>query len=106
MFGSVLSYPGIGEDFCRRILKILLKVDVDKIRVVPQKVYYGTDTDLHGTRLDVYIEEDGGTGTVYDMEPDKNDSVKMKKALPKRVRYYHSQIDSRSLKAGDDYSSC
>lgn len=104
LFGSVLSYPEIGEDFCRTILRILLKVDIENIRVVPQKIYYGTDTDLHGTRLDVYIEEDGGASTVYDVEPDKNDSDKMKKALPRRVRYYHSKIDSRSLKSGDDYS--
>lgn len=104
LFGSVMSYPGIGEAFCRRILKVLLKVDVEKLHVVPQKVYYGADTDLHGTRLDVYLEEDGGTGTVYDIEPDKNDSIELRKALPRRVRFYHAKIDGRNLKAGDDYS--
>lgn len=104
LFGSVMSYPGIGEAFCRRILKVLLKVDVEKLHVVPQKVYYGADTDLHGTRLDVYLEEDGGTGTVYDIEPDKNDSRELRKALPRRVRFYHAKIDGRNLKAGDDYS--
>lgn len=85
-------------------MKVLLKVDVEKLHVVPQKVYYGTDTDLHGTRLDVYLEEDGGTGTVYDIEPDKNDSRELRKALPRRVRFYHAKIDGRNLKAGDDYS--
>ncbi len=105
LFGSVMSYPEIGEAFCRRILKVLLKVDVGKLHVVPQKVYYGADTDMHGTRLDVYIEEDGGTGTIYDVEPDKNGSSKLRKALPRRVRFYHSKIDGRNLKAGDDYSS-
>ena len=71
LFGSVLSYPEIGEAFCRRILKILLNVDMDRLHVVPQKVYYGSDTDQRGTRLDVYIEETGGAGTVYDVEPEK-----------------------------------
>lgn len=104
LFGSVLSYPEIGEAFCRRILKILLNVDMDRLHVVPQKVYYGSDTDQHGTRLDVYIEETGGAGTVYDVEPDKNDSVELKRAFPRRVRFYHSKIDGGSLKAGNDYS--
>lgn len=103
LFGSVMSYPEIGEAFCRKLLKVLLAVDIEKLHVVPQKVYYGTDTNLHGTRLDVYIEEEGGAGTIYDVEPDKNDSSKQKKALPRRVRFYHSKIDERNLKAGDDY---
>lgn len=104
LFGSVLSYPEIGEEFCRKILKILLNVDMGRLRIVPQKIYYGSDTDKHGARLDVYIEEAGGAGTVYDVEPDKNDSSELKRALPRRVRFYHSKIDGRSLKAGDDYS--
>lgn len=104
LFGSVLSYPEIGENFCRKLLKILLGVDLETIRVIPQKVYYGSDTDQHGTRLDVYIEEDGEAGAVFDVEPDKNDSEHLRKALPRRIRFYHSKIDGRSLKSGDDYS--
>ena len=104
LFGSILSYPEIGEEFCRKILKILLNVDMDRLHIVPQKVYYGSDTDRHGARLDVYIEEEKGTGTIYDVEPDKNDERELKLALPRRVRFYHSKIDGRSLKAGDDYS--
>ena len=64
----------------------------------------GLDTDKHGTRLDVYIEEDGETGTIYDVEPDKNDDRELRRALPRRVRFYHSKIDGRSLSSGDDYS--
>ena len=104
LFGSILSYPEIGEEFCRKILKILLNVDMDRLHIVPQKVYYGSDTDRHGARLDVYIEEEKGTGTIYDVEPDKNDDRELKLALPRRVRFYHSKIDGRGLKAGDDYS--
>ena len=51
-------------------MKILLHVEMYRVHIVPQKVYYGSDTDKHGTRLDVFIEEDGGTGTIYDVEPD------------------------------------
>ena len=104
LFGSMMSYPGIGEEFCRKILKILLQVDVGNIRIVPQKVYYGSDTNQHGARLDVYIEEDGETGTIYDMEPEQKNTAELKKALPRRVRFYHAKIDGRSLRSGNDYS--
>lgn len=104
LFGSILTYPEIGEEFCRKILKILLNVDMDRLHIIPQKIYYGSDTDKHGTRLDVYIEEEKGTGTIYDVEPDKNDDRELRHALPRRVRFYHSKIDGRSLKAGLDYS--
>ena len=104
LFGSVMSYPEIGEEFCRKILKILLRVDVGNIRIVPQKVYYGSDTDQHGARLDVYIEQDGENGTIYDVEPEQKNTTELKKALPRRVRFYHAKIDGRSLKSGNDYS--
>lgn len=104
LFGSILSYPEIGEEFCRKILKILLGVEMDRLHIIPQKVYYGTDTDKHGTRLDVFIEEEGGEGTIYDVEPDQNDDSELKHALPRRVRFYHSKIDGRSLRSGADYS--
>ena len=58
LFGSVVTYPGIGEEFSRKLLKIIFGRDFGKLRITPQKVYYGSDTGLHGARLDVYIEED------------------------------------------------
>ena len=58
LFGSVVTYPGIGEEFSRKLLKIIFGRDFGKLRITPQKVYYGSDTELHGARLDVYIEED------------------------------------------------
>lgn len=72
-------------------------------------MYYGTDTDLHGARLDVYVEPDGkGTGeraTVYDVEPDRNEKEPDKKALPRRVRFYHGKIIAKSLNSGVDYNN-
>ena len=42
-------------------------------------LFYGTDRDLHGARLDVYIEPEErcaeGKVTVYDIEPDCKDSA-------------------------------
>ena len=80
-----------------------------KYSVVPQKIYYGTDTDKHGARLDVYLEESSGEepgrATVYDMEPDNNSDKQSIAALPKRTRFYHAKIDASSLKSGESYHS-
>ena len=111
LFGSVVTYPEIGEEFSRKLLKIIFNRDFGKLRITPQKVYYGSDTEFHGARLDVYIEEDGealvagDVATVYDVEPEKNETDAAVKALPKRVRFYHAKIDTRSLKAGESYKN-
>ena len=109
LFGTMVTYPGIGEAFVREILKIIFQKEFGPLTVVPQKVYYGSDTDKHGARLDVYLEETSGDGpgraTVYDMEPDNNSDKQSIAALPKRTRFYHAKIDASSLKAGESYHS-
>lgn len=111
LFGSVVNYPGIGEEFGRMLLKIIFRREFGRLTVVPQKVYYGSDTDLHGARLDVYLEEDPGEdvvlqrATVYDVEPDRNADTEARVALARRVRFYHAKIDSGSLKSGETYHS-
>lgn len=104
MMGAMVSHPVIGPKFSREILSVILNRKIGKIEVIPQKVFFGANTDKHGIRLDVYIEEDAETGTIYDIEPDQNDRKDLKENLPKRVRFYHAKIDSHSLKAGMDYS--
>ena len=105
LFGTMVSYPVIGERFLRELLRIIFQKEFDKLTVIPQKVYYGSGTDRHGARLDVYLE--GVTPdeeeTVYDIEPDKNDNSRDVAALPKRVRFYHAKIDAECLKAGLAY---
>lgn len=110
LFGSMISYPGIGESFVKLLLKTILGKDLGKLTVIPQKFYYGTDTDQHGARLDVYLEEvptDGAeiTTTVYDMEPDKTTDTTAIKALPRRVRFYHAKIDGNCLQSGESYTN-
>lgn len=108
LFGSMVTYPGIGEEFSRRLLKIIFKKEFGRLLVVPQKVYYGSDTDKHGARLDVYLEEELDSefptdATIYDVEPDNNSDTDNIHILPKRVRFYHAKIDAKSLKAGESY---
>ena len=50
LMGSVLSYPGIGPEVCRRMVSIILNREIKQIRIIPQKVYFGADTDKHGIR--------------------------------------------------------
>lgn len=108
LFGSVVSYPGIGEQFARILLRIIFRREFGKLTVISQKNYYGIDTDKHGARLDVYLEEDLPPGslenvTIYDVEPEQKNSERVVASLPKRVRFYHARIDAGSLKAGMDY---
>lgn len=105
LFGSMVTYPEIGEKFMRELLKVIFQRDFGKLKVIPQKVYYGSNTDKHGARLDVYLEEEEADeiATVYDVEPDKNDDLEDQKAVPFRVRFYHAKIDSNSLKSGESY---
>lgn len=112
LFGLMMTNPEVNEAFARKIVKVILGKQIERIRVVPQKIFYGTDTAYHGTRLDVYIEEENnkrGDGSdiveesVFDIEPEKKNDKVIVNALPKRVRFYHAKIDAETLKSGEDY---
>lgn len=110
LFSSVVSYPEIGERFVGSLLKTIFGREFKHLTVTAQKVFYGADTKLHGARLDVYTEADAGADaegrtTVYDIEPDRNNSLADIKALPRRMRFYHGKIAARSLSSGTDYDS-
>ena len=51
LMGSVLSYPVVGPEVCRKMISIILsrKSGVGSFR----KSIFRADTDKHGTRLDV-----------------------------------------------------
>ena len=93
MFGAVMC----DENHCRRFLEIALGFPIAQVRVNKEKsiIYH---PQYKGIRLDVYAED--GDYTHYNVEMQ---AVK-KEALPKRARYYHSQIDMESLLAGAEYS--
>ena len=68
-----------------------------------RKAYPGEDTDRHGIRLDVCLDEQGGD--IVDLEPDQNSSAEDVRTLPRRVRFYHAKIDAGSLARGMEYSA-
>lgn len=109
LFNAVLTHPETGEKFIHKILKLLFDREFKNLKPSAQKVYAGMNTDLRGARLDVCIEGDYidiegcEIPSVYDVEPDQNNKVKEVAAFPKRSRFYHAMIDSRSLKTGEDF---
>lgn len=110
LFYSMMAYPYIGEAFAKKILELLFQKKFENLKIVTQKVYGGRNTDLRGARLDVYVEDERSAeinssevSDIYDLEPDQNNKSKSIMAFPKRVRFYHAIIDSRSLKAGEDF---
>ena len=86
LFGAMMTDPDVGIPFSRKLIKLILGKEIADIQITPQKVFYGVDTDMHGARLDVYIEEtvspDGETeemaqiieddSSIFDIEPEKN----------------------------------
>lgn len=107
-----MTNPEVNEAFARKIVKVILGKQIERIRVVPQKIFYGTDTAYHGTRLDVYIEEENnkrGDGSdiveesIFVIEPEKKNDKVIVEALPKRVLFYRAKIDVETLKTGEDY---
>ena len=85
LFGSMVTYPEIGEEFIRELLKTIFGREFGSLTVIPQKVYYGSDTDKHGARLDVYLEEElqDNKAIVYDVEPDNKADAESLEALPR-----------------------
>lgn len=66
LFGTLVSHQRFGEAFSREILKIIFQREFGRLRVIPQKYYFGNDTDKHGACLDVYIEEESaGASSLY-----------------------------------------
>ena len=106
LFGSMLMYPDIGKPFARLLLRIILNREFEDLEIVPQKVFYGSDTEYHGARLDVYMngkERLKPEKDIFDMEPEKDKGKDSISVLPKRVRFYHAVIDSHSLESGETY---
>jgi hypothetical protein len=105
LFGTMVTHPDYGEPFARYLLRLVLNREVGKLKVIPQSVYFASDTELHGAILDAYLVEgdEGSDAMVYDVEPENDSHSEAVKALPRRMRFYRAKMDGRGLKAGEDY---
>lgn len=100
---QMMLHPVVGTTFSKKLLEMIFGREFRELTVVPQKAYPGEDTDRHGIRIDVYLDEKDGD--IVDLEPDQNSGAEDIESLPRRVRFYHAKIDAGSLASGMEYSS-
>lgn len=108
LFGTLVSHKEFGEAFCRELLQTIFQRKFGKLKVIPQRQYYGDDTEYHGTRLDVYLEEDCAElepEALYDLEAENAKDKNKRQNLPKRTRFYRAIVDGHSLASGEDYGT-
>lgn len=93
MFGAVMS----DENHCRRLLELILQFPIERVEVSKEKsiAYH---PQYKGVRLDVYAKDAARTHYNVEMQ------AVWQRALGKRSRYYHSQIDMELLSVGTDYT--
>ena len=57
LFTTMVNDADVGEEFSKILIKTICGHAINHLKVSAQKVYYGSDTHLHGVRLDVYLKE-------------------------------------------------
>ena len=72
LVNSLTSHKIYGEQSARYILECILRRQIGKLTVVPQRFFCGENTETHGIRLDVYLDEENGE--IFDIEPDQKKS--------------------------------
>ena len=92
LFGAVMA----DEEICRELLEIVLGMKISHVTVSKEysMIYH---PEFRGVRLDVYAKD--ADNMHYDVEV----QVVFNRNLPKRSRYYHSQIDMELLLSGQPY---
>lgn len=94
MFAATMS----DEEQCKAFLEIVLEMEIAQVSVITEKTI-AYHPEYHGIRLDVLAVEEG-INRRFNVEM----QIKDKKNLPKRSRYYHSQLDMDALLTGVDYN--
>lgn len=93
MFGTVFRDP----ERCRELLQRILRIRIVEIKIVEaQKTIKGTFLGK-GIRIDIYAKD--SDGNAYDIEMQTTEE----KDLHLRTRYYHSEMDSYQIRAGQKY---
>jgi len=96
MFAAFMAtYP----EECRKLISVSLDMEILEVAVVTEKSM-SFHPEYHGIRLDVMAVEKGKKRR-FNVEM----QVKNKDNLPKRSRYYHSQMDMDALLSGENYEN-
>lgn len=93
MFSEVMRQPENIKPF----LETLLEKKIQRVVAIDKQKDLKDTYDTHGIRLDVYLEDEHNTK--YDVEV----QARLHRKLEKRIRYYASGIDRRSLEMNADY---
>ena len=94
MFRKVLMHDA---DLCRRLVELLLDVEVDHIAYKDDEHSIATTNEKKSVRLDVYLKDDEGTVFDLEMQNQKDED------LPRRTRYYQSMLDIDHMDSGASY---
>ncbi len=86
------------EHICRRVIEILLGIQVERIEYTHQQETLDIDIESRGVRLDVVAK---GDGRIFDLEM----QTTAEKDSPKRARYYQATMDLDCLAKGQDYEN-
>lgn len=82
-------------DVCKRLLKILLEIEIDKINIYQEETI-DVDYASKGVRLDLYAKN---TTQAFNVEMQTTNT----KELAERARYYQGVIDVDCLNSGQHY---
>ncbi|MGL5434844.1 MAG: Rpn family recombination-promoting nuclease/putative transposase [Lachnospiraceae bacterium] len=85
------------EDICRKVLERILEIPISHVKVRSENPI-AINPDYRSIRLDVYAADE--EGTLYDVEME---TAGKRRQLPKRTRFYQSQMDIATLKPGESF---
>ena len=84
-------------DNCKHFLEMLLNIPLERIEIQYEKTVI-FNPEYKGIRMDVYAKDENSTCYNIEMQV-------LWDELPKRSRYYHSQMDMELLGSGEDYEN-
>ena len=93
MFGTVFR----DKEKCKELLQRILQIKLIEIEVVEPQKSMKTTFIGKGIRIDIYAKD--SDGNVYDIEMQTTEETD----LHLRTRYYHSEMDSYQIRAGQKY---
>ena len=86
------------EEILKGLIERMLDIKLSKVRLKQKQHEISNEPDLHGIRLDAFLQDD--SETLYDIEVQ---AVNISN-IPKRIRYYQSLIDREQMPSGEyDY---
>lgn len=97
LFGLFIQEAG-SEEIIKGLIERMLDIRLGKVSLKQKQHEISAEPDLHGIRLDAFVQDD--RETLYDIEVQTVNNYN----IPKRMRYYQSLIDREQMPSGEyDY---